>query len=117
MPKASNGHAVETILRTVTTEMGSRSGVSMAPLKRVLCQEYGKLPERSKIRLVRLRESGVVRSVSQAWRIGRAIALCRTRNELRRIPQAILELQNGSRLFVGKIMNVNRVNVSLWRCI
>lgn len=45
MPKASNGHAVETILRTVTTEMGSRSGVSMAPLKRALCQEYGKLSQ------------------------------------------------------------------------
>ncbi len=41
MPSASNPHSVENILRTVTTEMGSRSGVSMAPLTRKTCQEYG----------------------------------------------------------------------------
>lgn len=41
MPSASNSHAVEHILRTVTTEMGSRSGVSMAPLSRATCQKYG----------------------------------------------------------------------------
>ncbi|GBE89009.1 DUF917-domain-containing protein [Sparassis crispa] len=91
LPTASNPKSVETILRTVTTEMGSRSGVSMAPLTRKTCQEYG-----------------VVRSVSQAWRIGRIIALCRKKNKLRSIPSAILELQNGSCLFVGKIIDVQR---------
>lgn len=91
LPSASNRYSVETILRTVTTEMGSRSGVSMAPLTRKTCQEYG-----------------IVRSVSQAWHIGRAIALCRKRNEIGRIPGAILELQNGACLFIGKIINVNR---------
>ncbi|KAK7683209.1 hypothetical protein QCA50_013882 [Cerrena zonata] len=91
MPSASNSHSVEHILRTVTTEMGSRSGVSMAPLSRVTCQKYG-----------------IARSVSQAWRIGRAIALCRKHNDMKGIPSAILELQNGACLFVGKIMDVRR---------
>ncbi|PSR71578.1 hypothetical protein PHLCEN_2v12550, partial [Hermanssonia centrifuga] len=92
MPSASNPHSVENILRTVTTEMGSRSGVSMAPLTRKTCQEYG-----------------ITRSVSQAWRIGRAIALCRKKNEIKNVPSAILQLQNGECLFVGKIFNVQRV--------
>lgn len=32
---------IETVLRSATTEMGSRSGVSMAPLSRKICQDYG----------------------------------------------------------------------------
>ncbi|KAI0341454.1 DUF917-domain-containing protein [Trametopsis cervina] len=91
LPSASDRYAVENILRTVTTEMGSRSGVSMAPLTRKTCQIYG-----------------LSHSVSQAWRIGRAIALCRKRNKIKEIPSAILELQNGACLFVGKIVNVER---------
>ncbi|KAI0360591.1 DUF917-domain-containing protein [Trametes cingulata] len=92
LPSARNNKAVEDILRVVTTEMGSKSGVSMAPLDRKTCVKYG-----------------VPHSVSQAWRIGRAIALCRKHNDLKRIPQAILELQNGACLFVGKIIDVQRV--------
>ncbi|KAH9852546.1 DUF917-domain-containing protein [Lenzites betulinus] len=92
LPTARNSRAVEDILRLVTTEMGSSSGVSMAPLDKSTCVKYG-----------------VPNSVSQAWRIGRAIALCRKHNELKRIPQAILELQNGACLFVGKIIDVQRV--------
>lgn len=41
LPKARNGKAVEDILRLVTTEMGSKSGVSMAPMDRVNCVKYG----------------------------------------------------------------------------
>lgn len=63
----------------------------MAPLTRVKCQQYG-----------------VTHTVSQAWRIGRAIALCRKHNNLKSIPSAILELQNGACLFIGKIVDVQR---------
>ena len=89
---ARNVKAVEDILRTVTTEMGSKSGVSGAPLNRKTCVDYG-----------------VPHSVSQAWRIGRAIALCRKRNNLKGIPKAIVELQNGACLFIGKIVDVRLV--------
>ncbi|KAI0711177.1 hydantoinase/oxoprolinase [Cerioporus squamosus] len=91
LPTARSSKAVEDILRAVTTEMGSKSGVSMAPLDRKTCTQYG-----------------VPHSVSQAWRIGRAIALCRKHNDLKAIPKAILELQNGACLFVGKIIDVRR---------
>ncbi|TBU59341.1 hydantoinase/oxoprolinase [Dichomitus squalens] len=93
LPTARNPKAVEDILRTVTTEMGSKSGVSMAPLSRKTCTQYG-----------------VPHTVSQAWRIGRAIALCRKKNILKYVPKAILELQNGACLFVGKIVDVQRVS-------
>ena len=52
---------------------------------------------------------GVPHSVSQAWRIGRAVARCRRDNDLKGIPRAILELQNGACLFIGKIVDVRRV--------
>ncbi|KAF9819430.1 hypothetical protein IEO21_02173 [Rhodonia placenta] len=91
LPSAANPKAVESILRIVATEMGSRAGVGMAPLTRVKCQQYG-----------------VTHTVSQAWRIGRAIALCRKHNNLKSIPSAILELQNGACLFIGKIVDVQR---------
>ncbi|KAI0746875.1 DUF917-domain-containing protein [Daedaleopsis nitida] len=91
LPSARDPKAVEHILRAVTTEMGSCSGVSMAPLKRGTCTRYG-----------------VPHTVSQAWRIGRAIALARKRNDLKGVPRAILELQNGACLFVGKIVDVQR---------
>ncbi|KAI0746879.1 DUF917-domain-containing protein [Daedaleopsis nitida] len=91
MPSARDPKAVEDILRTVTTEMGSRSGVSMAPLTRAMCVRYG-----------------VPHTVSQAWRIGRAIALARKSNDLKGIPRTILELQNGACLFIGKVVDVQR---------
>ncbi|THH28580.1 hypothetical protein EUX98_g5611 [Antrodiella citrinella] len=91
MPTASNRDSVEHILRAATTEMGSRSGVCMAPQTRKTCEEYG-----------------VVRTVSQAWRLGRAISLCRKRNNFKGIAAAILEVQNGRCIFVGKIIEVQR---------
>ena len=54
-------------------------------------------------------ELGIVRSVSQAWRNGRASALCRKRNDLKVIPSAIPELQNKTCLFVGKIVHIRQV--------
>ena len=76
--------------------MGSKSGVAGAPLPRKILAAYG-----------------VPHSVSQAWRIGRAVARCRRDNDLKGIPRAILELQNGACLFVGKVVDVQRVRLSL----
>ncbi|TCD68757.1 hypothetical protein EIP91_009903 [Steccherinum ochraceum] len=91
MPTASDRTSVEHILRAATTEMGSRSGVCMAPKTRKLCQDYG-----------------VTRTVSQAWRLGRAVAISRQVNNLKGIPASILKVQNGKCLFVGKIIEVQR---------
>ena len=92
LPSARNMFAVEEVLRAATTEMGSKSGVAGAPLPRKVLAAYG-----------------VTHSVSQAWRIGRAVARCRRNNDLKGIPRAILELQNGACIFVGKIVDVQRV--------
>ncbi|KAH9941324.1 hydantoinase/oxoprolinase [Epithele typhae] len=91
LPSARNLKAVEDILRAVATEMGSKAGVAGYPMSRKNCSDYG-----------------VPHSVSQAWRLGRAIALCRKHNDLKGIPRALLGLQNGACLFVGKIVDVRR---------
>ncbi|KAH9941327.1 hydantoinase/oxoprolinase [Epithele typhae] len=91
LPSARNMFEVETILRAATTEMGSKSGVAGAPLPRKTLHAYG-----------------VPHSVSQAWRIGRAVARCRRNNDLQGIPRAILKLQNGACLFIGKVVDVQR---------
>jgi DUF917 family protein len=113
LPSASDRYAVENILRTVTTEMGSRSGVCMAPLKRTTCQTYGTRTFGAFAQgLRRLTSAGLPHSVSQAWRIGRAIAICKARNDIKSISSTILQLQNGACLFVGKISHVQRVRHS-----
>ncbi|KZT25156.1 Hydantoinase/oxoprolinase [Neolentinus lepideus HHB14362 ss-1] len=91
LPSTSNKYMVETILRGVCTTLGSKAGVSMAPLTAKTCREYG-----------------VTRTVSQAWRLGRAVAQCRAKSNLGGIPNAILGLQNGKCLFVGKIVGIER---------
>ena len=57
---AKNQHFVESIMRIVSTQMGSFAALCLPPL-----------PIRE------ARDFGVTRSLSQAWRIGRAIAICR----------------------------------------
>ena len=85
----------------------------MAPLSRANCQKYGTSysgpHRRSHAGRLISESTGVVRTVSQAWRIGHAVALCKQRNNLKGIPAAILQLQNGACLFVGKIVDVQRV--------
>ncbi|KAF8519819.1 hypothetical protein JB92DRAFT_3112076 [Gautieria morchelliformis] len=111
LPSTSSQRMVETILRGVCTDLGSKAGVSMAPLSAGICRKYG-----------------VTKTVSQAWRIGRAVALQRQiksvndvqvalgqrlrlvfiPSDIQGIPGAILKLQNGKILFRGKIINVRR---------
>ncbi|KZT59565.1 DUF917-domain-containing protein [Calocera cornea HHB12733] len=88
---AKEPKSVEIIMRNVCTTMGSCAALALAPLTRKQCQDYG-----------------VQYTVSQSWRIGRAIALCRSKNDLKAVPAAILEVQNGKCLFIGKIVDVKR---------
>jgi len=88
---AKTQHFVESIMRVVSTEMGSLAALCPHPLP-----------------VHEIRDFGVARSLSQAWRIGRAIAMCRQSNDMNSIAKAILENQEGKCLFVGKIVNVSR---------
>ncbi|KAF5322652.1 hypothetical protein D9619_002210 [Psilocybe cf. subviscida] len=86
-----NDRAVEAIMRVVTTEFGSSAALCPPPLA------------------VRdARDFGVTHAQSQAWRMGRAVAIARQTNNMRGIADEILKLQTGACLFVGKIINVTR---------
>ncbi|KAJ7352476.1 Hydantoinase/oxoprolinase [Mycena albidolilacea] len=91
LTKVKNEHMVETLMRTITTEMGSSAALCCPPLAVSDARDYG-----------------VPRTHSQAWRIGKAISICRQTSNMKAIPDAILELQNGICLFVGKIVNCSR---------
>ncbi|KAF8903926.1 hypothetical protein CPB84DRAFT_1746030 [Gymnopilus junonius] len=89
-----NDHFVESIMRVVTTEMGSSAALCPPPLS-----------------VGDARDFGVTHSQSQAWRIGRAVAICRqmnTSSNMKGVANAILKLQNGVRLFIGKIIDISR---------
>ncbi|KAJ7739325.1 Hydantoinase/oxoprolinase [Mycena olivaceomarginata] len=92
LTKVKNEHMVETLMRTVTTEMGSSAALCCPPLAVSDARDYG-----------------VPRTHSQAWRIGKAIpSVVKQGDNMTAIPDAILELQNGICLFVGKIVNCSR---------
>ncbi|KAK7032883.1 hypothetical protein R3P38DRAFT_2618769 [Favolaschia claudopus] len=91
LTKVKNEHMVETLMRTVATEMGSSAALCCSPLPVSEARDYG-----------------ITRTISQAWRIGRAISMGRRSNNLKGIPEAILQLQSGVCLFVGKIVNCSR---------
>ncbi|EJD43032.1 DUF917-domain-containing protein [Auricularia subglabra TFB-10046 SS5] len=91
VPTSSHNTNVENILRAVCTALGSMAGGCMRPLS-----------------VEDLRKYGITRSTSQSWRIGRAIAICRQQKRIRNIADAILSVQNGKLLFIGKIVEVTR---------
>ncbi|KAK7058791.1 hypothetical protein VNI00_001415 [Paramarasmius palmivorus] len=91
LTKTKSQFLVETLMRTVTTEMGSGAALVPPPLA-----------------LSDVRDYGIVRTQSQAWWIGRAVAICRQRNDMKSVPDEILKLQTGKCIFVGKIINVSR---------
>ncbi|KAJ3576514.1 hypothetical protein NP233_g376 [Leucocoprinus birnbaumii] len=89
--KSKNDAMVETIMRVITTEMGSSAALCPAPLAVADARDYG-----------------ITRCLSLAWWIGRGICICRQKNMISRVAEKILECQNGKCLFVGKIIEVSR---------
>ncbi|TFK65188.1 DUF917-domain-containing protein [Pluteus cervinus] len=90
-PSYEEDKYVESIMRVVTTEMGSSAALCPPPLEVREARDYG-----------------VTRSLSQAWRIGRAIAISRQTNNMNGLPDALLAIQNGKCLFKGKVVHVAR---------
>ena len=105
MPCARNSPVVEDMLRAACTVLGSAVALSPCPMK-----------------VNEVKSMIIVGSTSQAWRVGRAIAICRKTKEiyfysslcvrltktltsnLGAIPDEIAKLQDGKRLFVGKVI-------------
>lgn len=95
MTKSSNDEIVDRALRASCAEMGSRVGKAAKPTT-----------------TQRVRDFGVLNTVSLAWRIGRCIATAGVTNTLSTVSEAIVHEVGGEKsakvLFRGKITDVER---------
>lgn len=95
MTKASNDEIVDRALRASCAEMGSRVGMAAKPTT-----------------TKRVRDFGVLNTVSLAWRIGRCIAIAEANNTVSTAAEAIVHEVGGEDcariLFRGKIVGVER---------
>ncbi|KAF5983541.1 d-amino acid hydantoin hydrolase (hydantoinase) [Fusarium coicis] len=95
MPKASSDEAVERIIRSALSEMGSQVGAADAPVTGEETKRWA-----------------VENTLSQSWRIGRAVARARKENRVDNIAETIIEECGGPGagkvLWKGKIIGVER---------
>jgi len=95
MTKARHYKEVDSIMRGACVEMGTAAGIAGRPLTKPQVQQC----------LIR-------NTVSQAWRIGREVALARHKANLGNLGPVLVEALGGAKtakvLFSGKIMEVNR---------
>lgn len=95
MTRSPDDEIVDRALRASCAEMGSRVGMASCPTS-----------------AARVREFGVLKTVSLAWRIGRSIAACEAGSRLSTVAEAIIDESGGSGaakvLFRGKIVAVER---------
>ncbi|KDQ60434.1 hypothetical protein JAAARDRAFT_191812 [Jaapia argillacea MUCL 33604] len=95
MTKTTDDEIVDRALRASCSEMGSRVGMAAKPTT-----------------TDRVRNYGVMNTLSLAWRIGRCIARAKARNTLNRVAEQIVDEIGGTKsakiLFRGKIVAVER---------
>ncbi|KAJ6560376.1 hypothetical protein B0H19DRAFT_1260986 [Mycena capillaripes] len=86
---------IERIFRAALSEMGGHVGCAKGPCSGKNTKTYV-----------------VENTLSLAWRIGRAVALCRSKNQIDSVAEAIIEEVGGNKsakvLFKGKIVSVER---------
>ncbi|KAM0546694.1 hypothetical protein ACHAPJ_010731 [Fusarium lateritium] len=95
MPKASSDEAVERIIRAALSEMGSQVGAADAPVTGAETKRWA-----------------VEHTLSQSWRIGRAVARARKENRVDNVAETIIDECGGPGagkvLWKGKIIGVER---------
>ncbi|KAM0346907.1 hypothetical protein ACHAPU_005247 [Fusarium lateritium] len=95
MPKASSDEAVERIIRSALSEMGSQVGAADAPVTGAETKRWA-----------------VEHTLSQSWRIGRAVARARKENRVDNVAETIIDECGGPGagkiLWKGKIVGVER---------
>lgn len=95
MPKASSDKAVERILRSAISQMGSQVGAADAPVTGAETKRWV-----------------VEHTLSQSWRIGRAVARARKENRVDNVAETIIDECGGPGagkvLWKGKIISVER---------
>jgi DUF917 family protein len=93
--QATSEQMIERMLRSALSEMGSYVALAHAPFSGKQIKDYA-----------------VERTVSLAWRIGRAVALCRQQNRVEQVADVIIDeiggRESGRVLFKGKIVEVAR---------
>ncbi|KAF2970213.1 hypothetical protein GQX73_g3357 [Xylaria multiplex] len=96
MPKAVSDFHVERICRAALSEMGSQVGTADAPVSGDECRRWV-----------------VENTISQSWRIGRAVARARRDNQVSNVAEMIIAECGGTEvgkvLWKGKIVGVNRI--------
>ncbi|KAF4443845.1 hypothetical protein F53441_11304 [Fusarium austroafricanum] len=95
MPKASSDEAVERIIRATLSEMGSQVGAADAPVTGAETKRWA-----------------VEHTLSQSWRIGRAVARARKENRVDNVAEIIIDECGGRGagkvLWKGKVIGVER---------
>ncbi|KAI1280947.1 hypothetical protein F5Y07DRAFT_313578 [Xylaria sp. FL0933] len=95
MPTAASDFQVERICRAALSEMGSHVGTADAPISGEECKRWV-----------------VENTISQSWRIGRAVVRARRSNRVDNVAETIIAecggADSGRVLFKGKIVGVNR---------
>ncbi|KAJ3870023.1 hypothetical protein EV359DRAFT_28603 [Lentinula novae-zelandiae] len=98
MLSATSERQIERAFRAALSEMGSHVGCAKGPC-------LGK----------DMKTWVIENTISLSWRIGRSIALCRARNDIDHVAEAIIEQVGGKEaakvLFKGKIVEVERKTV------
>ncbi|KAJ4486286.1 hypothetical protein J3R30DRAFT_3655485 [Lentinula aciculospora] len=98
MLSATSERQIERAFRAALSEMGSHVGCAKGPCS-------GK----------DMKTWVIEHTISLSWRIGRSIALCRARNDIDHVAEAIIEQVGGEKaakvLFKGKIVEVERKTV------
>ncbi|KAK7751834.1 hypothetical protein SLS62_006135 [Diatrype stigma] len=95
MPRASSDRQVERIVRAALAQMGSSVAVADAPVTGAECRRWA-----------------VEHTISQSWRIGRAVARARRDNRVDGVAETILAECGGAEagrvLWKGKVVGVER---------
>ncbi|KAK9771334.1 hypothetical protein AB5N19_07690 [Seiridium cardinale] len=95
MPEAKSDMHVERIMRAALSQMGSAVAVAESPVTGAECRRWV-----------------VENTISQSWRIGRAVARARKENRVDTVAETILEEcggpEAGKVLFKGKVIGVER---------
>jgi len=93
--RATSEQVIERVLRAALAEMGSHVGLARGPYSGLKTKAYV-----------------VENTISLAWRIGRAVALCRQTSRLNNVAEVIVDELGGNEsarvLFKGKIVEVAR---------
>ncbi|KAI2629868.1 DUF917-domain-containing protein [Hypoxylon sp. NC1633] len=95
MPTATSDHQVERVMRAALSQLGSSVGFADPPVSGAECKRWA-----------------VEHTISQSWRIGRAVAKARKSNRVDNVAETILAEcggpEAGQVLWKGKIVGVER---------